>query len=110
MIDGNTAALEAYMREQDRAEEIYNDHNTVDNVRDVWTYLLTDDFMYVMEQVIDDPVANLDIIVTLAEIVNEIKSKPEVLAKLEQAFELSYPDWFDELVDKELRRRAGLSD
>jgi len=82
MIDGNTAALEAYMREQDRAEEIYNEYNTIDNVRDVWTYLLTDDFMYLMEQVIDDPVANLDIIVTLAEIVNEIKSKPEVLQNL----------------------------
>ena len=110
MIDGNTAALEAYMREQDRAEEIYNEYNTIDNVRDVWTYLLTDDFMYLMEQVFDDPVANLDIIVTLAEIVKDKLNDEGVLAKLEQGFYLSYPDWFDRLIDKELRKRAGLCD
>lgn len=110
MIDGNTAALNAYMESQDRADEMYNEYNTIDNVRDVWTYLLTDDFTYVMEEVIDDPVGNIDIIVTLVDIVNDIKKDETVLAKLEQAFELSYPDWFDKLVDKELRRRAGLDD
>lgn len=110
MIDGNTAALNAYMDQQDRADAIYDEYNTIEHVQEIWEYLLTDDFTYVMEEVIDDPVANIDIIVTLVDIVKDKTKEPEVLAKLEKAFEEAYPDWFDKLVDKELRRRAGLDD
>ena len=110
MIDGNTAALNAYMDQQDRADAIYDEYNTIEHVQEIWEYLLTDDFTYVMEEVIDDPVANIDIIVTLVDIVKDKTKEPEVLAKLEKAFEEAHPDWFDKLVDKELRRRAGLDD
>jgi hypothetical protein len=108
MIDGNTAALDAYMKDQDDAQALYDEYNTIENVQEIWEYLLTDDFMYLMEQVFDDPVANIDIIVTLAEIVKDKVNEPEVLDKLEKAFELSYPQWFDDLVDKEICKRAGL--
>ena len=98
------------MREQDRGDAIYDAFNTIENVQEIWEYLLTDDFTYVMEQVLDDPVPNVDIIVTLVDIVKDFVRQPEVQAKLDKAFQDAYPDWFDKMVDKEIRRRAGLDD
>ena len=110
MIDGNTAALEAYMREQDRADAIFEEYNTPSNRDEAEEWVLDNQYLAIIDVVLDDPAdeVNHDILCVLAEIAYESIEKTSKRYSLLESLQGS--DWFNRLVDDRMKRKAGLDD
>jgi hypothetical protein len=110
MIDGNTAALERYMNEQDDADRKWKEYNTPSNRWEAEQFVAEQNFDSLCDYVIEDlsDEYNQHVVAILSRMAKCGMLDHKLKGQFITAIKLAQPHIFDSLVEAYMMKRAGL--